>query len=148
MMGLQLVLGVAVDLSLLWIALLAALWWAQRRNLDKASLREALRLLPDVVRLLRRLARDPALPRGVRLRLLLLLGYLMIPIDLVPDFIPVLGYADDAIIVANALRSVIRHAGVQAIEQHWPGSAAGLLLLTRLAGLPNPASGTSPSATG
>ncbi len=60
-------------------------------------LREALRLLPDVLRLVRRLATDPTLPRGVRIRLGLLLAYLACPIDLIPDFIPVLGYADDGV---------------------------------------------------
>jgi hypothetical protein len=55
-----------------------------------------MRLLPDLLRLLRRLATDRALPRGVRIRLALLMAYLAIPIDVIPDFIPVLGYADDA----------------------------------------------------
>ena len=64
-----------------------------------------MRLLPDVIRLLRRLAADRSAPRGVRIRLGLLLGYLLMPIDLVPDFLPVIGYADDAIIVAIGLRS-------------------------------------------
>lgn len=70
-----------------------------------------MRLLPDILRLIPRLARDQALPRGVRVRLWLLLLYLASPIDLIPDFIPVLGYADAAIIVAATLRSVARHAG-------------------------------------
>ena len=56
------------------------------------------------------------------MRLWLLLGYLALPIDLVPDFIPVLGYADDAIVVALVLRSVVRRAGPDAIERHWPGT--------------------------
>ncbi len=68
--------------------------------------------------LLRRLATDPDLPRGIRVRLILL--YLIMPIDLVPDFIPVIGYADDAIIVAAALRSVTRRAGSQALETRRP----------------------------
>jgi len=63
---------------------------------------ESLRLLPDLVRLLRRLAADPTLPRGVRIRLGLLVVYLASPIDLIPDFVPVLGYADDALVVAIA----------------------------------------------
>ena len=63
-------------------------------------LREALRLLPDLLRLLPRLAADRRPPRGVRAGLALLLAYLAFPVDLVPAFIPVLGYADDAIIVA------------------------------------------------
>jgi uncharacterized membrane protein YkvA (DUF1232 family) len=75
-----------------------------------------------VLRLLRRLASDPTLPPGVKARLWLLLAYLAIPIDLVPDFIPVLGYADDAIIVTWVLRSVVRRAGLQPLQQHWPGS--------------------------
>jgi len=84
-------------------------------------LREALRILPDVLRLLRRLAADGTLPRGVRVRLGLLLAYLAMPIDLIPDFIPILGYADDAIIVTVVLRSVVRRAGLDAVRSHWPG---------------------------
>ncbi len=57
------------------------------------------------------------------------------PIDLVPDFIPVLGYADDAIIVAMALRSVARVAGPEAIDKHWPGTPDGLRAVKRLTGL-------------
>ena len=116
----------------LWLALVAALWLGRP---DDVRLRDALRLLPDVVRLLRRLASDPALPRGVRVRLWLLLGYLVLPVDLVPDFIPVIGYADDAVIVAVALRSVTRRAGSEAIARHWPGTAEGLAAVLRLAGL-------------
>lgn len=57
------------------------------------------------------------------------------PIDLVPDFIPVLGYADDAIIVAVVLRSVVRRAGIDAVRGHWPGSADGFAALCRITGL-------------
>jgi uncharacterized membrane protein YkvA (DUF1232 family) len=128
--------GVVVGLLLLWLALVAVLWRAQQANPDQASLREALRLLPDLVRLLRRLAADPAVPRGVRVRLVLLLAYLLMPFDLIPDFIPVIGYADDAIIVAVALRSVTRRAGPAALERHWTGTPNGLAILRRLAGLP------------
>lgn len=92
----------------------------------------ALRLLPDVLRLLRRLAADRSLPGGVRVRLWLLLGYLAIPVDLLPDFVPVLGYADDAIIVTWMLRSVVRRAGPHALRRHWPGSQDGLDALWRL----------------
>ena len=91
--------------------------------------------LDDVLRLLRRLAGDKTLPRGVRVRLALLLVYLASPIDLVPDFIPVLGYADDVLIVAAALRSVARRAGVEALRAHWPGSDDGFEALVRITGL-------------
>ncbi|MDI6104781.1 YkvA family protein [Actinoplanes sp. NEAU-A12] len=94
-----------------------------------------LRLLPDLLRLLERLAGDAGLPRGVRVRLWLLLAYLAVPIDLIPDFIPVIGYADDAIIVALALRSVARRAGPQALHRHRPGSPAGLAAVLGAAGI-------------
>lgn len=119
---------------LLWAGLIAALW---THRPDDVGLREALRLLPDVIRVLRRLAADPTIPRGVRIRLWLLLGYLLTPIDLIPDFIPVVGYADDAIIVALALRSVARRAGGEALDRHWPGTTEGLLAIRRLAGVPD-----------
>ena len=90
--------------------------------------------MSTLARLLRRLAGDRTLPRGVRIRLILVIVYLACPIDLIPDFIPVLGYADDAIIVAVALRSVIRRSGPVAIAEHWPGTPAGLRTIQRLAG--------------
>jgi uncharacterized membrane protein YkvA (DUF1232 family) len=98
-------------------------------------LREALRILPDALRLIRRLAADNTLPRGVRVRLALLLVYLAIPFDLIPDFIPVLGHADDAIIVTAVLRSVVRRAGLPAVRAHWPGSDDAFAALCRLTGL-------------
>jgi uncharacterized membrane protein YkvA (DUF1232 family) len=69
-------------------------------------------------------------------RLWLVFAYLAIPIDIIPDFIPVIGYADDAIIVCWALRSVIRRAGPEAIRRNWPGTEAGLAAVWRVAGLP------------
>ena len=129
----QVLLAVVGGVLLVWAALIVALWMTKP---DELRLREAMRLLPDLVRLLRRLAADASLPRGVRIRLWLLLAYLAMPIDLVPDFIPVLGYADDAVVVAMALRSVTRRAGPEAIERHWPGTPDGLLAIRRLAGLP------------
>ncbi|MGH3550862.1 MAG: YkvA family protein [Pseudonocardiaceae bacterium] len=128
--------AVGAGLLLLWLGLITTLWITNRTSTDQATLRETLRLLPDVSRLLRRLATDPTVPRGVRVRLWLLLAYLLSPIDLIPDFIPVLGYADDAVVVAFALRSVTRRAGPEALARHWPGTPAGLRTVQRLAGLP------------
>ncbi|HLU73730.1 MAG TPA: DUF1232 domain-containing protein [Nonomuraea sp.] len=128
----DLLIGAAVALAVTWLALIGALAILRPRG---NLLREALRLLPDVLRLVRRLAADPDLPRGVRVRLALLLAYLALPLDLVPDFIPVLGYADDAIIVVVVLRSVIRRAGLPAVRRHWPGTDDGFTALTRLTGL-------------
>ena len=127
--------AVAVGLSIAWVALLIALAVARPKDM---SVTDALWLLPDTAVLLRRLAADPQLPRGVRVRLLLVLLYLILPIDLVPDFIPVLGYADDAIFVAAALRAVVRRAGPEALDKHWPGTPEGLHAVRRLTGLPSP----------
>lgn len=120
------VLSVIGGFLLLWLVLLGVLWVQQKRAGKSVDWREILRLVSDVVRLVRRLAADRTVPRGTRWWLIGLLGYLLLPIDLVPDFIPVLGYADDAIIVAIVLRFAIRHAGRDAIERHWPGSPEGL----------------------
>ena len=105
------------------------------RRPSKERIVEALRLLPDVLRLVRRLGADPELPRTLRVRLWLLLAYLALPFDLIPDFLPVVGYADDAVIVAWTLRAVVRRAGGPALERHWSGSPEGLAAVRRLAGV-------------
>ena len=128
----DLALGIAAALLLAWLALVLALLIARPRG---NLLREVLRVLPDVLRLLHRLAADKSLPRGVRIRLALLLAYLAIPIDVIPDFIPVLGYADDAIIVTVTLRSVVRRAGIDAVRTHWPGTDDGFAAVGRLTGI-------------
>jgi uncharacterized membrane protein YkvA (DUF1232 family) len=128
----QVLAGVIAGLLLVWAALIVVLWFHRPSDMNA---RELLRLLPDTVRLVSRLARDRSLPWGVRLRLWLLLAYLLLPIDLVPDFIPVIGYADDAIVVALALRSTVKKAGLAAVERHWPGTSDGLDTVVRLAGL-------------
>jgi uncharacterized membrane protein YkvA (DUF1232 family) len=123
--------GVVGGVLLLWLVLIVLLW---RSRPDELTARGALRLLPDVVRLVRRLAADRSLPRAVRIRLWLLLAYLLSPIDLVPDVVPVVGYADDVVVVAWVLRSVVRRAGPEALARHWPGEPAGLAVVARLAG--------------
>lgn len=132
MVLLRVLTGVALSLALTWAVLVLALLVWRPRGID---LREAKRFGPDLVRLLRALAADSSLPRGVRRRLGLGLIYLALPFDLVPDFVPVLGYADDVVVVALVLRSVVRHAGPAALARHWTGSPAGLAVLQRLAGL-------------
>src|SRR4051812_18741524 len=115
----QTLISLAAALLLAWIALVIALLVVKP---DTGRLKEALRLLPDLLRLLRRLAADQTLPRGVRIRLGLLLAYLAMPFDLIPDFIPILGYADDAIIITAVLRSTVRRAGLDTVRKHWPGT--------------------------
>jgi len=127
--------GVVIGVLLVYGVTLLLLWRYARAHPDTVSMRDAVRMLPDLLRLVRRLAADPTLPRGVRIRLVLLLAYLASPIDLVPDVVPVLGYADDVVVVALVLRSVVRRAGPDALRRHWPGSPEGLAVITRLAGL-------------
>ena len=90
--------------------------------------------VPDCVVLLTRLLRDPRVPRGSKVLLAALIPYLALPFDLVPDFIPVAGQLDDAILVAFVLRRVIRRTGPELIRELWPGPEAGLRLVLRLSG--------------
>ena len=135
MSWLPLAIGIVAGLALIWVVLVLALYLVARHEDDPATLSEAVRLAPDVVRLVRRLAGDPTVPSGIRWRLVGLLVYLISPIDLIPDFIPVVGYADDAVVLALVLRSVVRAAGPDALDRHWPGTAQGLLVVHRLAGV-------------
>lgn len=115
--------------TMAWLAFLAALAVVRP---DTTSIRTLLRLLPDTLRLVHGLARDREIPRSARWPAWLLLAYLAVPIDIVPDFIPVLGYADDVIVVAVVLRRLTRRAGTAKLAEHWPGDAAGLDGLGRL----------------
>jgi uncharacterized membrane protein YkvA (DUF1232 family) len=128
----QLLIGAGLGLAVTWLALIVVLVRVRPRA---GLLSEALRILPDVLRLIRRLAADRSLPRGIRLRMWCLLLYLGMPFDLIPDFIPVLGYADDAIIVTFVLRAVVRRAGLPAIRAHWPGTDDGFTTLARITNL-------------
>ena len=96
--------------------------------------REIASFLPDVVVLFRRLLGDPRVPRRSKLWLWLLLPYLASPIDLIPDFLPVIGQLDDAVLVVLAVRSVVRGAGRDVVAELWPGSPAGLAVVLRVAG--------------
>ena len=120
---------VLVALVIVWGALVTALLVVRPKG---TRLGEAVRLLPDTLRLVARLSKDRTLPLRVRVRVWLLLVYLASPIDLVPDFVPVIGYADDAIVTYLALRSVIRAAGPDVVIEHWPGSPETLAALCSL----------------
>ena len=89
--------------------------------------------IPDCIVLVTRLAREPRVSRPRKLLLVALVGYLALPFDLVPDFIPVAGQLDDAIIVALVLRSFVRSSGEQLIRELWPGPEQSLALILRLA---------------
>lgn len=96
--------------------------------------RELAAFLPDCLVLLKRLIGDPRVPRRSKLWLWLLVPYLASPIDLIPDFLPVIGQLDDAALVVLAVRSVVRGAGRDVVAELWPGSPAGLAVLLRVAG--------------
>ena len=125
----RLVLILVTGVLAAWLAFVAFLAVARPKT---TTLRTTKRLLPDTARLVARLARDHTIPLRTRLPVWLLVGYLAVPFDLVPDFIPVLGYADDVILVAVVLRRLGRKAGRAKLEEHWPGDPEGLAALDRL----------------
>jgi len=119
-----------------WLLLGAAVYAAFVAWLLLAGRREHARALagfiPDCLILFRRLLRDDRVPRRRKLLLGALIGYLALPFDLVPDFIPVAGQLDDAIMVALVLRVVLRSSGPDLLREHWPGPASSLSVLLRL----------------
>jgi uncharacterized membrane protein YkvA (DUF1232 family) len=100
----------------------------------RESARAVAGFVPDCVVLFRRLLGDARVPRRKKLVLAAIVPYLALPFDLVPDFVPVAGYLDDAVIVAFVLRYVLRGSGAELITQHWPGPPESRALILRLAG--------------
>jgi uncharacterized membrane protein YkvA (DUF1232 family) len=98
--------------------------------------------------LVRRLLGDPRVPRRRRVLLGLLVVYLASPIDLVPDVIPVAGQLDDAILVALALRALLRGGGEALVREHWPGPERSLAVLLALARPPAGPEGGGPTGSG
>lgn len=127
----EVLLAVVGSLALVYAVLLFLLWLYARRHPETVTAKDALRLIPDLLRTLKSLVADPKVPRGSKVWIAVVLGYLLLPIDLVPDFLPVIGWADDLIVVAIVLRHVLKTAGRGALERHWPGTPAGLEVLLR-----------------
>jgi uncharacterized membrane protein YkvA (DUF1232 family) len=123
---LLLLFGIGV---LAYVGLVLALVLAGRRG----DARALAGFVPDCVVLFRRLIGDPRVPRSRKLLLAGLVAYLASPIDLVPDFIPVAGQLDDAIVVALVLRIVLRGSGEDLVSEHWPGPPQSLAVIRRLA---------------
>jgi uncharacterized membrane protein YkvA (DUF1232 family) len=123
---------VSLGVTLLVYAMLVCWLVALGRRDDARALAT---FIPDCIVLVSRLAREPRVPRRRKLLLLALVGYLALPFDLVPDFIPVAGQLDDAIIVALALRHFIRVGGEPLIRELWPGPERSLALILKLAQL-------------
>jgi uncharacterized membrane protein YkvA (DUF1232 family) len=116
-------------LLLLYAALVLALVIAGRRE----GARALVRFISDCIVLCGRLLGDPRAPRRKKALLVALAGYLALPFDLAPDFIPVAGQLDDVVIVALVLRSLLRGGGEPLVRKHWPGHDASLALVLRLA---------------
>lgn len=132
MVVVQLLLGAMVAVVGLWLLLVVAMLFHRPSEL---TVRQVLQLVPECARLFRSLASDASVSRGARVRIWLLLCYLAFPIDLIPDFVPILGYADDAILVLLVARSVLRSAGPAVVASHWAGDEPGLETLLRAAGM-------------
>jgi uncharacterized membrane protein YkvA (DUF1232 family) len=115
----------------LYVVAVAALIAAGRRE----DARALAGFIPDCVVLVSRLARDRRISRMRRAVLWLVLGYLVLPIDLVPDFLPVAGQLDDAVLLGLALRILVRGGGSELVRGAWPGPEASLEIVLRAAGL-------------
>jgi uncharacterized membrane protein YkvA (DUF1232 family) len=106
-------------------------------RIDKDQLlelaREAAGFVPDVVMLFKDLAQDDRIPRRAKIEAALAAGYLVMPIDLIPDFIPGIGQLDDIAIVGWAVRRMMLGAGEGVLREHWRGSDRGLEVLMQLA---------------
>jgi len=124
----QIVIACVVGLLIVWVTLAILLVVLRPPG---QSLTDLARVFPNTLRLTVALYRDPSLPRSIRWRLRVAVIYNLQPINLIPDFIPVIGLADNAIVLIWALRSTVRIAGVAVVEQHWPGSPEGLAVLYR-----------------
>ena len=119
--------GIGVGLMMASWALLLVL----ARRLPPGPLRELARFIPDCVTTVRRLRRDPRVPRRAKVAVVLAGLWLASPIDLLPEFLPVIGPLDDVVVVALALRYAAGQVPRQVLLDAWPGNAG---LLERLLG--------------
>ena len=124
-------IGIVLAVVALWAALLILFFLLRPKGI---AVREILGLVPDVLRLLRSIIGDRTAPLDVRLVLVGLLAWILSPIDLIPEFIPVLGPLDDVVVAVVALRYVRRRVGIEDLRKRWVGSPEGFALLVRVIG--------------
>jgi uncharacterized membrane protein YkvA (DUF1232 family) len=96
-------------------------------------MRALLRALPDIARTIARLAADPVLPRAAKVALAAAVLYLVSPIDLIPDFIPILGSLDDLLVAAIVVDGILNYVDRGLVLKYWPGSAESLERVARAA---------------
>ena len=120
---------IVLSLLLAWAAFITLLWVVKPKD---ARLGELVRVVPDVLRLVRDLIGDRTAPIGVRLALVGLLAWLLNPVDIIPEFIPVLGPLDDVVVAVLVLRYVRRRLGEVGFREHWRGSDEGYASLSRV----------------
>jgi uncharacterized membrane protein YkvA (DUF1232 family) len=130
-MDLRPIVLLVLALAAVWVGFLALLWVLRPKG---TSLRELVAVVPDLLRLLRSLVADRTTPLDVRVVIVVLVAWIVSPIDLIPEFIPVLGPADDIVVAVVALRYVRRRLGSAALRDRWPGSAEGFDTLARVIG--------------
>jgi len=94
---------------------------------------QLVRALPDLVRLTAKLLRDPLLPRAAKIALAAAMVYLASPIDLIPDFIPLVGYLDDLLVAALLVDGILNWVDRGLVLKYWPGSPDSLERLARAA---------------
>ena len=123
------VLAIAAIALVVWIGFIVLLVALGRRALA----RELATLVPNLTRLFAGLVRDPRVPLRTKIVLGATALYLAMPIDVIPDFVPVAGSLDDAIVAAFALRFVVRASSPEIVAEHWPGDPATLRRILWLA---------------
>jgi uncharacterized membrane protein YkvA (DUF1232 family) len=129
--GLGPVVGIAVGIVVLWVVLLLVFVALRPKGVPA---RDLVKIIPDVLRLLRSIITDRSVPLDVRLVLIGLLAWIISPIDLIPEFIPVLGPLDDVVVAIVSMRYVRRRLGSDELRERWSGTPEGFALLTRVIG--------------
>lgn len=124
--------GLVITLAAGCAAVTAAAVVAVRRGAAPAELAA---LVPNVARLMLRLMRDRSIPLRVRARILIAVAHNAQPINVIPDFVPVVGFADNVVVTAWAIRSTVKRVGREVVAEYWTGSQAGLAMVFRLSGL-------------
>jgi len=122
---------IGLGLVVVWALLVALLWVVRPRD---TRLGEVVGIVPDLLRLVRRLLTDGGVPLRIKIALVVLLAWLLNPIDLVPEFIPILGPLDDVVVAVLVLRYVRRTLGLEQLRRRWPGTPEGFVLLSRILG--------------